>query len=231
MIKQCMCVALAVSVLGTAACNSGGGARLSNFQDSSSYAIGMNMGTSLKRTQADVDVGALVQGLRDVLEDRDGRLTQDQAAAVLQQLTQELEQGAAEAREMLSERNQQEGNTFREENGARDAVTTTRSGLQYEVLEQGSGPKPTAASRVRVHYRGTLVDGKEFDSSYGRDPVSFRLNGVIPGWTEALQLMPVGSKYRIVLPPELGYGARGAPPDIGPHATLIFDVELLGIEN
>jgi len=123
-----------------------------------------------------------------------------------------------------------EGAAFRSKNGERAEVTTTASGLQYEVLTEGDGASPSRTDRVTVHYRGTLIDGTEFDSSYRRgQPATFPLNGVIAGWTEALQLMCVGSKHRIVLPPELGYGRRGAPPHIGPNATLVFDVELLGI--
>ncbi len=231
MIKQVLSIAAAAGMVAASACSSGGGGDLASFKDSTSYAIGMNMAMSLKRTQAEVDVPTLIAGLTAVLDGHEPALTDQQAAQVLQQLTRNLEEKATEAREMLAEKNKQEGEAFRSRNGERKEVTTTASGLQYEVLEQGSGPRPTATSRVRVHYRGTLVDGKEFDSSYGKDPVSFQLNRVISGWTEGLQLMPVGSKYRLVLPPELGYGARGAPPDIGPNATLIFDVELLAIEN
>lgn len=131
---------------------------------------------------------------------------------------------------MLRGKGEDDGAAYRAKNGARKEVTTTASGLQYEVLEEGTGSQPGRSDRVTVHYRGTLIDGTEFDSSYGRgQPATFPLNGVIAGWTEALQLMRVGSKHRIVLPPELGYGTRGAPPRIGPNATLVFDVELLGI--
>lgn len=131
---------------------------------------------------------------------------------------------------MLKGKSQDEGAAFRAKNAERQEVTTTASGLQYEVLAEGAGVVPGHTDRVTVHYRGTLVDGTEFDSSYRRgQPATFPLNGVIAGWTEALQLMRVGSKHRIVLPPELGYGSRGAPPRIGPNATLVFDVELLAI--
>jgi len=131
---------------------------------------------------------------------------------------------------MLKGKQEDEGAAFRAKNGERTEVTTTASGLQYEVLAEGAGASPNRSDRVTVHYRGTLIDGTEFDSSYRRgQPATFPLSGVIAGWTEALQLMRVGSKHRIVLPPELGYGRRGAPPQIGPNATLVFDVELLGI--
>jgi FKBP-type peptidyl-prolyl cis-trans isomerase FklB len=119
---------------------------------------------------------------------------------------------------------------FLDENAAREGVTTLPSGLQYEVLQEGSGPKPDASSRVTVHYEGRLTDGKVFDSSYKRNqPATFGVRQVIPGWTEALQLMPVGSKWRLFIPSELGYGARGAGSSIPPHSVLVFDVELLGI--
>jgi len=125
--------------------------------------------------------------------------------------------------------NQRAGQAYREQNGAREGVVTTASGLQYEVLQRGEGPSPGPTDLVQVHYRGTLIDGTEFDTSYDGDPAEFRLNQVIPGWTEALQLMNAGSKYRIVLPPELAYGASGGPG--GPNSTLIFEVELLSFHS
>lgn len=132
-------------------------------------------------------------------------------------------------RELLGQKTEA-NNNFLEENGKREGVVTTASGLQYEVLQEGAGPKPEATSRVTVHYEGRLTDGKVFDSSYKRNqPATFGVRQVIPGWTEALQLMPVGSKWRLFIPSELGYGARGAGSSIPPHAVLIFDVELLGI--
>lgn len=213
-------------------CGTGGSANLETFEDSASYAIGMNMGTTLRRTEAEVDMAALVHGLTDVLEDRETQLSESEAGGILQELSTRLEVASVERRKTDSEKNKQQGEAYRTENAKKTGVQTTASGLQYEVLQSSDGPKPKATDRVRVHYRGTLIDGKEFDSSYNSgQPVTFPLNRVISGWTEALQLMPVGSKYRIVLPPELGYGARGAPPDIGPDATLIFEVELLGIEQ
>jgi FKBP-type peptidyl-prolyl cis-trans isomerase len=129
-----------------------------------------------------------------------------------------------------AEKNEQEGGEYRKQNAAKAGVTVTASGLQYEVLEPGDGPKPTAEDRVRIHYRGTLVDGTEFDSSYERgEPAEFGVGGVVKGFGEALQLMSVGSKYRIVLPPELAYGSQGSGGTIGPKATLIFELELLEI--
>ncbi|MGR8935869.1 MAG: FKBP-type peptidyl-prolyl cis-trans isomerase [Gammaproteobacteria bacterium] len=130
------------------------------------------------------------------------------------------------------EENKREGELFLIDNAKKSGVVTTASGLQYEVLTQGSGSKPTATDNVTVHYRGTTIDGKEFDSSYSRGaPATFPLNRVIAGWTEGLQLMPEGSKYRLFIPSDLAYGERGAGPDIGPNSTLIFDVELIKIEK
>lgn len=210
-------------------CGSGGGS-MGTFTDSASYAIGMNMAASLERTGAEVDVPSLVRGLTDALEGDATQITEGQADTLLRALATRLDSTEAANREEMMEDNKQKGDAFRAENAAKPGVVTTPSGLQYEVLEEGDGPRPSATDRVRVHYRGTLIDGTEFDSSYERgNPVTFPLNGVIPGWTEALQLMPVGSKYRIVLPPELGYGSRGSPPVIPPNATLVFEVELLGI--
>jgi FKBP-type peptidyl-prolyl cis-trans isomerase len=132
----------------------------------------------------------------------------------------------------MADSNTRAGDAYREENAKRAGVQTTASGLQYEVVTQGTGPRPAASDRVRVHYRGTLIDGKEFDSSHRTgQPATFVIGEVIPGWIEALQLMPVGSKYRLVIPPALAYGPQGSPPDIGPNATLVFEVELLGIEQ
>ena len=137
-----------------------------------------------------------------------------------------------EALEKLAESNRQQGSTFLAANGGKEGITVRPSGLQYKVLRQGSGLKPTISDRVTVYYRGTLIDGTEFDSSYARgEPTTFAVAGVIPGWTEGLQLMSVGSHYCFFVPPELGYGYKGAGNDIGPNATLIFEVELLEING
>jgi FKBP-type peptidyl-prolyl cis-trans isomerase len=150
----------------------------------------------------------------------------------MQSFMSQLQEHVMSQRKLQGDSNRAAGEAYLAENAKRAGVQTTASGLQYEVLTAGTGPRPKATDRVRVHYRGTLIDGKEFDNSYTRgEPAIFAVNEVVPGWSEAVQLMPVGSKYRVVLPPSLGYGDAGAPPDIPPSATLVFEVELLGIEK
>jgi FKBP-type peptidyl-prolyl cis-trans isomerase len=206
--------------------------QVTTFEERSSYAIGQNVGGSLKTTNMTIDVPAFVQGVRDTLEGRKPLLTAEEAMAVMQEFSQKARDAEMKKREEQSAKNIEEGKAFLETNKARTGVVTTASGLQYEVITQGTGPKPKPTDRVSVHYRGTLIDGTEFDSSYTRgQPATFQLDAVIPGWTESLQLMPVGSKYKIFLPSELAYGERGAGGQIGPNATLIFEVELLSIDK
>ncbi len=216
----------AALMLAVAGCD-GGAADLATFQDSASYAIGMNVGDNVARTGVELDLSAFMQGVRDVVEERETAIADTALGTILRELSRRLDEDNQREQEAAL----QAGDEYRETNAKRPGVQTTASGLQYEVMQEGTGPKPDATDRVRVHYRGTLIDGNEFDSSHDGDPVSFNLNRVIPGWTEGVQLMSVGGKYRFVLPPSLGYGPRGAPPDIPPNATLIFEVELLGIED
>jgi FKBP-type peptidyl-prolyl cis-trans isomerase len=214
------------------ACTQGESAPLSTLQDSASYAVGQNMGSSLREVRDEVNLEQVIQGLRDAVEGRDGRLTPQQAQQALMAYGQQVQVRQAQVRDAKADSDRTAGEAYRAENARREGVTTTASGLQYEVLTQGSGARPSATSTVQVHYVGTLIDGTQFDSSReGGQPVTFNLGEVIPGWSEAVQLMPVGSTYRFVLPPEIGYGAAGSPPNIGPHATLIFEVELLQIVN
>jgi FKBP-type peptidyl-prolyl cis-trans isomerase len=168
----------------------------------------------------------MIQGLLDGL-DGTGALEPEQFIPLMQRLG---EQARNDRIEKEGGANKADGEAYLAENGAREGVVTTESGLQYEVLEEGAGPHPSATDQVRVHYHGTLIDGTVFDSSVERDEsITFRLDGVIAGWTEGLQLMPVGSKYRFVIPSGLGYG-EGGSGDIGPNSALIFEVELIGIE-
>lgn len=220
----------AAALVGAAACTGGEAPPLTTLADSASYGVGMNMGASVREVRDEIQLDALIQGLRDAADGDSTRLTQQDAMRVVQAFAAQVRQRQDEGRAAMADSNTSAGAAYRDENGKRAGVTTTASGLQYEVMTAGNGPRPGARDRVRVHYRGTLIDGKEFDTSYDDgQAVTFALDEVIPGWSEALQLMPVGSKYRIVLPPELAYGAGGAPPDIGPNSTLVFEVELLEI--
>ncbi len=192
--------------------------------DKVSYAIGMNIAANLRQSGVDsLDVESLSAGLTAVLSGGKPELSSHEAGSILNKFFAELE----EARQT---RNIEEGKAFLAQNGKRSGVITLPSGLQYEVLREGSGSIPTLSDTVRCHYHGTLISGKVFDSSVQRGaPASFPVSGVIKGWTEALQLMSVGSKWKLFIPSDLAYGARGAGEDIGPHTTLIFEVELLGI--
>jgi len=201
--------------------------KLGTFTDSASYAIGMNMGASVQMVRDQIDMEMLQRGLADMAADKETAMSQPDAMRVLQAFAAQVRANGEATAAAQADSNTRVGAAYRDENAKKAGVTTMASGLQYEVLTQGTGAKPSPTSRVRVHYRGSLVDGSEFESSYAGEPVVFALNEVIPGWTEALQLMPVGSKYRIVLPPELAYGDGGGPG--GPNSTLVFEVELLDI--
>jgi len=224
-------VATAALVTTATACNQGGESPpLTTLQDSASYAVGLNMGSSVREVRDEINLEQLVQGIRDAADARDGRLTPQEAQQVLMAYGQQVQQRQEESRGARADSNKVAGEAYRAENAQREGVQTTASGLQYEMLTEGTGPKPSPGSTVEVHYRGVLIDGREFDSSYGRgEPARFALDQVIPGWSEAVQLMTVGSKYRFVIPPEIGYGEAGSGPDIGPNATLIFEIELLNI--
>jgi FKBP-type peptidyl-prolyl cis-trans isomerase FkpA len=197
-----------------------------------SYGIAFGLGQRMVQDGVPVDAEAFAEGFRHGAEGTEPRMTEEEIAAEMQAFQEKIvaEQQATQA--ALGEANLVAANAYLEENKAREGVVVTESGLQYEVLEAGEGSKPGPEDTVEVHYRGTLVDGTEFDSSYGRgQTVSFGVGQVIAGWTEALQLMPVGSKYRLVIPPELGYGAGGAGQMIGPNSALIFEVELVSIPS
>ena len=201
-------------------------------KDKVSYAIGMNIGTNLHRQSVDVDPKVLQQGLEDSLAGGKTLLSEDEARATLTEFQNEMRQKQQEKMKQAGETNKKEGDAFLAANKAKADVVTLPSGLQYKILTPGTGPKPTATDSVVCNYRGTLIDGKEFDSSYKRgQPATFPVGGVIKGWTEALQLMPVGSKWQLFVPSDLAYAERGSGPDIGPNATLIFEVELLSIQS
>jgi FKBP-type peptidyl-prolyl cis-trans isomerase len=192
----------------------------------SSYAFGMAIGTSLKQTGVSLDYAAFTKGLKDVLEGKKTKVTMEEASG-------QIQTAVADAGEKLAADAIEKEKKFLADNGKKPNIKTTASGLQYEVITEGTGLKPLPTDTVKVNYIGTLVggDGKPFDSTVDRgEPAVFPLNQVIPGWQEAIQLMPVGGKYRFFIPSELAYGAQGAAGVIGPNATLIFEVDLIGIE-
>jgi FKBP-type peptidyl-prolyl cis-trans isomerase FklB len=205
---------------------------LKTQKDKTSYAMGMNVGTGLRKQSIDIDPAILARGLRDAFSNGKTLLTEEEARAVLTQLQTDLRKKQQEVAQQAGEANKTQGLAFLEANKTKEGVVALPSGLQYKVLQEGSGPKPTATDSVVCNYRGTLLDNTEFDSSYKRgQPATFPVTGVIKGWTEALQLMPVGSKWQLFVPAELAYGDRGAGAQIGPNATLIFEVELLSIQG
>jgi FKBP-type peptidyl-prolyl cis-trans isomerase FklB len=196
-----------------------------------SYILGLDVGESLKNLDTELDLDVLKQGIQHVLEDQERAMSAEEIQATRDELLQQVRAQAQSRAQAQAEVNRQAGADFLAENAQRESVEVTDSGLQYEVIEAGDGERPSAEDTVTVHYRGTLIDGTEFDSSYSRgEPATFPLNGVIAGWTEGLQLMPVGSTYKFFIPSELAYGERGAGQVIGPNSTLVFDVELLEIQ-
>jgi len=211
---------------------SGTALTLKTQKEKASYALGMKIGGDLKRqgVSTAVDPAIAARGFKYALAGSKPLLTEDEEKAALTQLQTEV-RGAQEAKaHEAGAANRKEGEAFLAANKSKEGIVTLPSGLQYKILTAGTGPKPTASDTVTCNYRGTLINGKEFDSSYKRgEPTSFPVGGVIKGWTEALQLMPVGSKWQLFIPPDMAYGDRGAGADIGPGATLIFEVELLSI--
>lgn len=196
-----------------------------------SYTMGVEMGNNLKKQSIDVDPDVLFRGLKDVLSGSTLLMSDEEMLAVKNAFRQEMMRKQAEEIQKLAEKNKKEGEAFLEENKKKEGVKTLSSGLQYKVIAEGTGRSPKATDTVTVNYRGTFVDGKEFDSSYKRgQPASFPVNGVIPGWTEALQLMKEGAKWQIAVPAGLAYGEKGAGNIIGPNAVLIFDIELISIK-
>ena len=221
--------AAATLLVGCQGGTGGGDAALDTEDQKASYAIGLEFGNQLSVAGDRIDLAALTAGIEDARAEAEARIPAEERQAIMQAFSQSLQAEARAQAEADATENAEEGAAYLAENAGRDEVTTTESGLQYEVLREGDGERPTAEDRVTVHYRGTLVDGTEFDASYGGDPATFAVNGVIPGFSEALQLMPVGSHYRVVIPGEIAYGSQGSGPLIGPNETLIFEIELLEI--
>lgn len=204
-------------------------AALDSNDQKASYGIGLNVGSQISETKDRLDRMAFLRGVEDALQGSDPAIELEELQMVLSQFAEEMQAASQAAYEASAATNLEEGAAFLAENGGKEGVMTTESGLQYEVIAQGDGSMPTAADQIQLHYRGTLIDGSEFDSSYGGEPAQFGVGGVIPGFGEALMLMAVGSHYKFVIPSEIAYGPQGSQGVIGPNATLIFEIELLAI--
>lgn len=195
-----------------------------------SYAMGYNLGTNVTQIYQEVDDKSLIQGVFDAVNQNDTLMTEEEMKNSLGELQKNLAQKQSPQQLELGKKNQEEGEKYLEQNSKREGVKTTSSGLQYEILKEGTGPSPQSSDRVEVNYRGTLIDGTEFDSSFKRGKsATFALNRVIPGWQEVLQLMKKGAKYRVIVPPHLAYRDRQVSPEIGPNSTLVFEIELLDV--
>jgi FKBP-type peptidyl-prolyl cis-trans isomerase FklB len=201
---------------------------LKSQKDKVSYIIGMEIGNNLKKQAIDIDSNILARGVKDILSGAKPLLTEQEVQEIMIAFQKEMMAKQSE----VAKKNKAEGETFLAENKKKEGVKTLSSGLQYKVIKAGTGKKPKSNDTVTVHYRGTLINGAEFDSSYKRgQPTTFPVSKVIPGWTEALQLMEVGAKWQLFIPSSLAYGEQGAGGDIGPNATLIFEVELVSIQE
>lgn len=197
-----------------------------------SYTIGNNIAQSLMQIKEEVVLEKVIQGIQDTFHEKPLQLTEEESRMIMQTFSMKMKKKQEQQQKKLADQVLEKGTRFLEENKKKEGVVTTESGLQYLVLKQGNGPKPSKTDRVKVHYKGTTIDGKEFDSSYKRgEPASFSITGVIKGWTEALFLMNVGGKYKLVIPASLAYGERGAGSNIEPNEVLVFEVELLEIEK
>lgn len=213
-------------------------AELKTNKEKLSYTLGYDVGRRIKQNAVELDMEVFVKAFRDGMSGREGVLSEEEMKAALVPLQEEMKtrrvedaKKKAEQNKELSEKNKAAGATFLAETAKKEGVVTLPSGLLYKVVKEGAGKTPQKTDTVAVNYRGTLIDGTEFDSSYNRkEPSKFGVKRVVPGWTEGLKLMGTGSKYRFFIPGDLGYGARGKPPQIAPNATLIFEVELLSIE-
>jgi len=228
--KQFFGAVLGMALL-AAVCSAGENPELTDRKAKESYSLGYQFGKNMKFQGVDIDIDVYTSGIRDALDGKEPRMTPEEIRAAINGLQQRLKVARQEALKAQSEKNLAEGKAFLADNGKKDGIMTLASGLQYRVLAEGSGKSPQKTDNVTVHYRGTLIDGTEFDSSISRgQPAAFKVDRVIPGWTEALQLMKPGDKWRLFIPPGLAYGERGSPPRIPPNSTLIFEVELISVE-
>lgn len=205
---------------------------LKDQKDKVSYSIGMDIGNNLKKQSIDIDPDILAQGIKDAFSGGKTLLTEQEFRDTMTAFQTEFRAKQFERLKELADKNKKEGEAFLAENKEKEGVMTLPSGLQYKIIKEGTGETPKLEDTVTVNYRGSLIDGTEFDSSYRRgQPATFSLKSVIAGWAEALQLMKAGSKWQLFVPSNLAYGERGAGPDIGPNATLVFDIELLSIKE
>jgi FKBP-type peptidyl-prolyl cis-trans isomerase FklB len=221
---------LSVAVLGAASLPAQG-ATLKTDQDKISYMVGYQIGSNFKRDGLDVDTNMMLVGMKEALAGTKSTLTPEESQKLMQNLQKNLQEKAEAKRKSEGDKNAAEGKKFLADNAKKSGVKTLPSGLQYKVIKDGKGDSPKATDTVSTNYKGTLINGTEFDSSYKRgQPAKFPVNGVIKGWTEALQLMKPGAKWQLFVPSDLAYGDRGAGELIGPNATLVFEVELLAVD-
>jgi FKBP-type peptidyl-prolyl cis-trans isomerase FklB len=226
-LAMAMCAAVALSGAAFAADSP----ELKGDKEKLSYSIGMDIGGNLKRQSVEVDPDLLAKGVKDGYGGGKTILTEEEARKTITDFQKTLMAKQAEAMQKLSEKNKADGAMFLAENAKKGGVKTLPSGLQYKEIAPGTGKSPKTTDTVATHYKGTLIDGTEFDSSYKRgEPATFPVSGVIPGWTEALQLMKEGAKWQLFVPSDLAYGEQGAGREIGPNATLIFEVELISVK-
>ena len=205
--------------------------QLKTQKDKISYVIGVDVARNFKRLGVDIDMDVLIKGLKDGMAGEKTLMSEDDLRVTMTAYLEELRQKQAAIMKALAEENKKKGEAFLTENKKKEGVVTLSSGLQYKIIKEGSGKTPTENDTVECTYRGTFIDGKEFDSSFRTGkPATFKVSAVIAGWREALKLMPVGSKWQLFIPPELAYGPMGTGRDIGPNTTLIFEVELLAIK-
>ena len=225
-------VAVVGIVLLACPANAGENVALKTQKDKVSYIIGIDLGKNFQKQAIDVDADILAQGIKDGVSGAKLLLSEQEIRETLAAFQVEMMAKQAGLAKSRGEKNKKEGEAFLAENQKKEGVKTLPSGLEYKVIQAGTGKSPKLSDEVTVHYRGTLIDGTEFDSSYRRGkPENLPVNGVIPGWTEALQLMQVGAKWQLFIPPSLAYGERGAGRDIGPNATLIFEIELISVQE
>jgi FKBP-type peptidyl-prolyl cis-trans isomerase FklB len=205
--------------------------QLNSQKDKVSYSIGINLGKNIKQLPMDIDLDLFYRGVKDAVSGTKLMLSEEEISTVMTAFQKEVATKQTEVMKSQGEKNKKEGEDFLAENKKKEGVKTLPSGLQYKIINEGTGKTPKATDKVSTHYQGTLINGTEFDSSYKRgEPATFPVNGVIPGWTEALQLMKVGAKWQLFIPSNLAYGEKGAGPKIGPNAVLIFTIELLEIK-